>query len=304
MTPNTRLEKWLAKIAGESVDIQPKDRLETLLAKIAGDDVSITPDDSLEYWSNQIAENGGGGGSATRTVTYVPLQSCTPQLMDGAYVAMFSEVGDPPYEPSIMSITCDGVSYECEPSENGSYGAPMTLVDDLPTFDFSEYPFCLFAANGMAAFEDANVHTFSATYDEQAVFPEGELSIDQNGVYDCREYATANVYIPTPSIELTGSCMIMNSSSTSIDVYTVLIDEQLNIKFNRVSVPSKQGFTIAIPMPFLASSNGYFPVVKIRNSINGKPSTPPTVDKNGEVLTGADCYYISVADGATITVTN
>lgn len=64
MTPTTRLEKWLAKIAGESVDIQPKDRLETLLAKIAGESVSITPDDSLEYWLNQIAENGGSGGSS------------------------------------------------------------------------------------------------------------------------------------------------------------------------------------------------------------------------------------------------
>ena len=71
-TPKTRLEKWLAKIAGESVDIEPKDRLETLLAKIAGDSVTITPDDSLEYWLNEIAENGGGGGSSdfsTATVT-------------------------------------------------------------------------------------------------------------------------------------------------------------------------------------------------------------------------------------------
>ena len=73
MTPTTRLEKWLAKIAGESVDITPKDRLETLLAKIAGESVSITPDDSLEYWLNQIAENGGGGSSdfSTVTVTFV-----------------------------------------------------------------------------------------------------------------------------------------------------------------------------------------------------------------------------------------
>ena len=71
-TPNTRLEKWMAKIAGETVDITPKDRLETLLAKIAGESVSITPDDTLEYWLNQIAENGGGGGSSdftTATVT-------------------------------------------------------------------------------------------------------------------------------------------------------------------------------------------------------------------------------------------
>lgn len=71
MIPQTRLEKWLAKIAGEEVDITPKDRFETLLAKIAGDDVTITPDDRFEYWLNQIAENGGGGSSdfSTATVT-------------------------------------------------------------------------------------------------------------------------------------------------------------------------------------------------------------------------------------------
>lgn len=75
LTPKTRLEKWLAKIAGESVDIEPKDRLETLLAKIAGDSVTITPDDSLEYWLNEIAENGGGGGSSDFTTVTVTIKS-------------------------------------------------------------------------------------------------------------------------------------------------------------------------------------------------------------------------------------
>lgn len=43
MEPKTRLEKWLAKIAGESIEITPTDRLEKLLAKIAGESVEITP---------------------------------------------------------------------------------------------------------------------------------------------------------------------------------------------------------------------------------------------------------------------
>lgn len=92
MTPTTRLEKWLAKIAGESVDIQPKDRLETLLAKIAGESVSITPDDSLEYWLNQIAENGGGGGSSDFSTATVTLNLTMPTGVSNEGTTVTSEI--------------------------------------------------------------------------------------------------------------------------------------------------------------------------------------------------------------------
>ena len=94
MTPTTRLEKWLAKIAGESVDIQPKDRLETLLAKIAGESVSITPDDSLEYWLNQIAENGGSGGSSDFSTAEMTVTVDEQTTTDGLTVENIVEIDD------------------------------------------------------------------------------------------------------------------------------------------------------------------------------------------------------------------
>ena len=116
-TPNTRLEKWMAKIAGETVDITPKDRLETLLAKIAGESVSITPDDTLEYWLNQIAENGGGGGGSsdftTAEVTLITTGSsgqCSLRVAnvlddpDTEYYSSAGEYSTPNEESTVLTV--------------------------------------------------------------------------------------------------------------------------------------------------------------------------------------------------------
>ena len=59
--PKTRREKFLAKIAGEEVDIEPKVRREKILAKIAGDEVNIEPKTRTEKFLSQI--NAGNGNS-------------------------------------------------------------------------------------------------------------------------------------------------------------------------------------------------------------------------------------------------
>ena len=62
LTPETRLEQYLAKIAEEEITTpEAKTRLEAYLAKIAGEDVEVPePRTRLEYYMNKIAENGGG----------------------------------------------------------------------------------------------------------------------------------------------------------------------------------------------------------------------------------------------------
>lgn len=71
LEPITRIEHYLAKIAGEDV-VTPevKTRLEAYLAKIAGADI-IVPEAKtrLEYFLNEIAENGEGGGGETGYTT-------------------------------------------------------------------------------------------------------------------------------------------------------------------------------------------------------------------------------------------
>lgn len=74
LRPITRLEQYLAKIAGVSNTApQPVTRLERYLAKMAGvNSVVPTPVTRLEQFLNIIAENGGGGGGSdiyTNTVT-------------------------------------------------------------------------------------------------------------------------------------------------------------------------------------------------------------------------------------------
>ena len=66
MLPLTRLENWLAMIAGDSdadEAMQPRTREEKYLAKIAGVDITTPePRTRKEHYLNEIAEHGGGGG--------------------------------------------------------------------------------------------------------------------------------------------------------------------------------------------------------------------------------------------------
>jgi hypothetical protein len=129
----------MAKIAGETVDITPKDRLETLLAKIAGDSVSITPDDTLEYWLNQIAENGGGGGSDT--ITIAQKQSVTTAVSQSLPFPMGSiTLADGAFETKTIDVIFDGVEYKNIPFVMSGYG---DIENQMPVF--TNYPF--FVAN-------------------------------------------------------------------------------------------------------------------------------------------------------------
>lgn len=79
LAPISRLEKFLAKIAGDVVSISPKTRLEKFFAKIAGDSVDVTPVTRLENFLNDVAEAGGGGGSSDFSTAEVTLQLGTLQ---------------------------------------------------------------------------------------------------------------------------------------------------------------------------------------------------------------------------------
>ena len=120
-TPNTRLEKWMAKIAGETVDITPKDRLETLLAKIAGESVSITPDDTLEYWLNQIAENGGGGGGTSGGIATVTVNVSEETTTSGVHLYTINPVEIPGLEKDYVYMSEDTVNAE---SGTATYKVP------------------------------------------------------------------------------------------------------------------------------------------------------------------------------------
>lgn len=58
LNPETRLEAYLAKIAGEDVDIpEARTRLEEFLAKIAGEDIDLPEAKTrLEYYLAKIAQ--------------------------------------------------------------------------------------------------------------------------------------------------------------------------------------------------------------------------------------------------------
>lgn len=66
MLPLTRLENWLAMIAGDAdadEAMKPRTREEKYLAKIAGVDITTPePRTRKEHYLNVIAEHGGGGG--------------------------------------------------------------------------------------------------------------------------------------------------------------------------------------------------------------------------------------------------
>lgn len=71
-------------------------RLTKFLAKIAGADISVEPRTEMEYWLNQIAQNGDSGGDTpatgwSKTLRFVDntnglIISCSRVLEDGTYV--------------------------------------------------------------------------------------------------------------------------------------------------------------------------------------------------------------------------
>ncbi len=74
LTPLTREEKYLSKIAGEeTTPPEPLTREEQYLAKIAGADTVVPePETRREYYLNKIAESGeGGGGEGDFTIAKV-----------------------------------------------------------------------------------------------------------------------------------------------------------------------------------------------------------------------------------------
>jgi hypothetical protein len=75
LRPLTRLEQYLAKIAGAADTAPaPLTRLEQFLAKIAGiTNTAPAPLTRMEQYLSMIAENGGGGGGGnTETRIYTP----------------------------------------------------------------------------------------------------------------------------------------------------------------------------------------------------------------------------------------
>lgn len=83
MMPLTRLETYLAKIAGEDITTpEVRTRLEAYLAKIAEEDVEVPePRTRIEYYLNKIAEN-GGGDEATYTWASVEITNNTDEEIE------------------------------------------------------------------------------------------------------------------------------------------------------------------------------------------------------------------------------
>lgn len=52
-------------------NMRPTNREETLLAKIAGESYEVEPRNAQEYWLNKIAESRGGGGASVSKVPVV-----------------------------------------------------------------------------------------------------------------------------------------------------------------------------------------------------------------------------------------
>lgn len=68
--PKTRTEKFLAKMAGEEIDIEPKTRTEKFMAKMAGDEIVIEPKTRMEKFMNAISVGGGEGSSGGPSEAY------------------------------------------------------------------------------------------------------------------------------------------------------------------------------------------------------------------------------------------
>lgn len=64
LTPNNRIEQYLANIKGDEVTIpdKPLNRIEKYLAIMAGQDYEIpSPLNRIEQYLSEIAQGGGGG---------------------------------------------------------------------------------------------------------------------------------------------------------------------------------------------------------------------------------------------------
>lgn len=112
-----------------------------------------------------IKGGGGGGGNApinpTENATIVPQQSFTTSFQKGAYVAFISGENLAPNE---MTVVFDNATYNCNRHGSAEYGAPFD--DELGTYDFSTYPFCLINMGDggwVVLTENASSHTASAT---------------------------------------------------------------------------------------------------------------------------------------------
>jgi hypothetical protein len=139
-------------------NLEPKTRLEHYLAKIAGEDV-ITPEvkTRLEYYLNEIAENGGGGNPGYSKeevrVNLIPEDEYTTHEVAeiGMAVTDNIELINVPDDPSTIEtiiMTFNNEEYEVSiiPGyEDSIYSSDnITFFDDRPPMvDFTKYPFGL-----------------------------------------------------------------------------------------------------------------------------------------------------------------
>ncbi len=103
ITPLTRLETYLAKIAGEDITApEARTRLEAYLAKIAEEDVEVPePRTRIEYYLNKIAGNGGTSNFSLATVQIKDLSGklpfasgpCINEVEDWAYSTPAAAIG-------------------------------------------------------------------------------------------------------------------------------------------------------------------------------------------------------------------
>lgn len=112
-----------------------------------------------------IKGGGGGGGNApinpTENATIVPQQSFTTSFQKGAYVAFISGENVAPDE---ITVVFDNATYNCNRYGNAEYGAPFD--EELGTYDFSTYPFCLINMGDdgwVVLTETESSHVISAT---------------------------------------------------------------------------------------------------------------------------------------------
>lgn len=90
LIPKTRLEQFLAKIAGRDVAVEPKTRLEKFLAKIAGETIDITPKTRIEQLLNDIEVGGGGGSSDISTATVTLINSSESSFTEATITGLIT----------------------------------------------------------------------------------------------------------------------------------------------------------------------------------------------------------------------
>lgn len=175
LTPQNRLEMWLAKIAGENVTITPKDRFETVLAKIAGDSVEFEPDDRLEYWLNEIAE------SVTVVEQLNVTENDTYTAPSGkAYSPVVVNVAGGSSDYSTATVTVAGRSILgtfplC--LDLSGQGAPIDYVLSIGEREYSvgEFQIALWKGNATAS--------FAPKFTGQTVSISGDITLVQDNQY-------------------------------------------------------------------------------------------------------------------------